>query len=140
MVQKKYSLSDSPNTNDDLRTILFRFQSAREGWPVDVWRYLQTGTRYRLLKLSNLKISELQYSGYVLHFISVETSSYYTCHAPIQFVEDVEDNYMDHLSVFFQSNGFDVNGFPSFTISYEKDHPHHCKIFSHHCSCFKIDA
>lgn len=137
MVQKKYSLSDSPNTNDDLRSDIFAYQSTRDGWPVDVWRYVQTGIKYRLLKISDLKIPELKYSGYVLHFVAVATACYYTCHAPIQFVEEVEDNYMDHLSVFFHAYGFDVNGFPLFTISYEKEHSHHCQIFSHKC-CFPI--
>ena len=116
MVQIKRSLLDSPNTNSELLKEIRKYE--KEVDDIETWNDLSFGHRYFVNFLGLIDIPGL-YSGYFI-CCQCEGFHYWTIFAPIDLVEEIENNFMDHLDVSFYPLGYDTDGFPKFQVRYEK--------------------
>ena len=116
MVQIKRSLLDSPNTNSKLLKEIRKYK--KEVGDTDTWERTQYGYRYFVILLGLIDIPGLS-SGY---FINCQCGGghYWTFFAPIDLVEEIEENFRDNLDVSFYALGYDTDGFPKFQVRYEK--------------------
>lgn len=131
MVQMKLrSLLDSPNTNSELLKEIRKYEKEVDDIQlrhlledIDTWDSLSFGYRYFVIFLGLIDIPGL-YSGY---FINCQCGGghYWTFFAPIDLVEEIEENFRDNLDVSFYALGYDTGGFPKFQVVYEKSDKFH---------------
>ena len=129
MVQmKSRSLLDSPNTNSELLEKIGGYYQMGIG-PVHTWHETRYRVRYLVLKIGLFDSSGL-YSGYLINCRSEDPTNYWVFYAPIDLVEEIEENYRDYLTVYFYALGFDQDGFPKFQVIYDKSGNNKQNIFS----------
>ena len=87
--------------------------------PVYTWHKTRHRVRYLVLKLGLFDVPGL-YSGYLINCQSQDPTNYWVFYAPIDLVEDIEENFRDNLDVSFYALGYDTGGFPKFQVMYEK--------------------
>ena len=121
MVQIKRSLLDSPNTNSELLKEIRKYK--KEVGDTDTWERTQYGYRYFVILLGLIDIPGL-YSGYFIN-CQGDDNHYWTFFAPIDLVEEIEENFRDNLDVSFYALGYDTSGFPKFQVVYEKSNKFH---------------
>ena len=121
MVQIKRSLLDSPNTNSELLKEIRKYK--KEIGDTDTWERTNYGYRYFVILLGLIDIPGL-YSGYFIN-CQCDGGHYWTFFAPIDLVEEIEENFRDDLDVSFYALGYDTSGFPKFQVVYEKSDQFH---------------